>query len=220
MSNRDLPKGVLRGAIIFLAFLVIGALVGIIFLLQYYSNTHPANNNNSAIEGNQTNEVEEELGDYEYPDFKSSKVLKSSDDVDSDIKYEIKTADAQGMFSAFIINDKVYIQKKDITGLFDETYINSTIEENKFYEIGNIDKKVIDIHIGYVGEGIINPVLLILTEDGSLRYLKLADAVSTGNYNASDVITKKIVRMEDVSVTKDNKNSNSIIVITKDRKYI
>ena len=92
----------------------------------------------------------------------------------------------------------------------------SKMENDKLYEIGNIDKKVIDIHIGYRGNGIVNPILLILTEDGSLRHVKLVDAIANGTYAASDVILKKVVRIEDVVVSKNNVETNSIVLITED----
>ena len=215
MAKKGVSQGILKGFIILFAFLIIGGFVAIIFVLQYYEDTNPK----KEAKGPGVNEIIEsgnEVIDFDYPEFNSSKVIKSTDDVDSKIKYEIKTSDPQGMFSAIIRDDKVYIQKKDTTGIFESTYTNSKMENDKLYEIGNIDKKVIDIHIGYCGNGIVNPILLILTEDGSLRHVKLVDAIANGTYAASDVILKKVVRIEDVVVSKNNVETNSIVLITED----
>lgn len=216
MAKKKSSNGLLSAGVIILAFLIIGGLIAIIFALQYYVDTNPKkepqNPDVNAVAGDE-NEV---VINFDYPEFQSSKVIKSPEDVDSKISYEIRKSDPCGMFTAVIREDKVYIQKKDITGLFDSTYVDSKIEANKLYEIGNINKKVIDVHIGYCGEGIKNPMMLILTEDGSLRYVKLLDAITTGNYAASDVALKKAVRIEDVAVTKDNVETNSIVIITED----
>lgn len=220
MAKKISEKSI-KSIVIFLALLVLIGIIAIavfciIFVNDITEDTDtPYTNNVNNISNNITNENNI---DYNYPEFDESKIVKTTENIDKETSYNIKDYDEQGIFSAIIDESKVYIKLEDINNNFNILYPSSNLKKDQSYEIKNITEKVIDINFGYLGENYSKLVLLLLCENGDIKYVDLSTSnVLNENLVANDnIIANNIVRIENVVTVDNNKETNTIIVISND----
>ena len=220
MAKKMSSKNV-KTLVIVLSVLVCFGIISIVTFIGIFINNitgESSNESSSNVDSNVTNVISENTSvEYEYPVFDENKIIKSSDSIETEVLYNIKEYDSRGLFSATIVDDKVYISKENINNNFDSIYANSSLNVGELYEVKNITEKVIDVHFGYVGADYNKLILTILTENGDVKYVDLSTTLNfDGNFEASDVIANKIVRIENVELKENNEIKKSIILISND----
>lgn len=220
MAKKMSSKNV-KTLVIVLSVLVCFGIISIVTFIGIFINNitgESSNESSSNVDSNVTNVTAENTSvEYEYPVFDENKIIKSSDSIETEVLYNIKEYDSRGLFSATIVDDKVYISKENINNNFDSIYANASLNVGELYEVKNITEKVIDVHLGYVGADYNKLILTILTENGDVKYVDLSTTLNfDGNFEASDVIANKIVRIENVELKENNEIKKSIILISND----
>lgn len=216
---KKLSESNVKALVIVLISLICLAIIAVVIFIVIFINDITGDNDNESVSNtdntNTTNTLEENAIDYEYPIFDESKVIRSAEDSEKEITYNIKEYDSRGLFSATIVDNKVYISKEDLSGNFNSIYPNSSLNTGESYEISNITENIIDIHFGYVGTDYNRLILVVLAENGDVKYVDLSTTTNLdGNFVASDVIANNIVRIENVFINEDNSNRMSIILIS------
>ena len=214
MSDKTIKTIVIILALLVLIGIVAIITFSVIFVNDITEDTDSANTNTANSISNSL--TAENVIDYDYPEFDETKIVKTTENVDKEVSYIIKDYDDQGIFSATIEDDKVYIKLEDINNNFNTLYKNSALIKNQKYEIKNVTEKVIDIHFGYLGDSYSKLVLLLLCENGDIRYIDLSTSNNlNGEFLANDnIIAKNIVRIENVIATEGEIESKTIILIS------
>lgn len=214
MSDKTIKTIVIILALLVLIGIIAIITFSVIFVNDITEDTDSANTNTANSISNSL--TAENVIDYDYPEFDETKIVKTTENVDKEVSYIIKDYDDQGIFSATIEDDKVYIKLEDINNNFNTLYKNSALIKNQKYEIKNVTEKVIDIHFGYLGDSYSKLVLLLLCENGDIRYIDLSTSNNlNGEFLANDnIIAKNIVRIENVIATEGEIESKTIILIS------
>lgn len=220
MAKKMSEKSI-RRIVIILALLVLVGIISIIVFSAIFFNDLTKESDEQSSLSNTTNTSENELitqsvEDYNYPVFDETKIVKTTGNIDKEVSYTIKELDNQGIFSASISDNKVYVELEDINNKFNDLYKNANLTKNQTYEVKNITEKVIDIHFGYIGNDFNRLFLILLCENGDVRYIDLSTSNTlNGEFLVNDnVIAKNIVRIENVIMKDSDGESNSIILIS------
>lgn len=212
MTTEDAKKMTILLIVLIVIALIVMLAVGI------YSISSLFNSNKNAVQ-NSVNEVANEtinLEEYEYPEIDKKNIVVTAGEDTTNTKYFIKAYDALGLFSAKIDDGKVYIEKNDLTGKYDELYPNSFMQSNTKYEVLNLGNSATNIKIGYLGNDYMKPVLVILQNNGKVSYVDIANSALIGTFEATELNAKRVIRIENVTIDTGNSENMGILIMQDD----
>lgn len=107
--------------------------------------------------------------------------------------------DRNGLYVKIDDNGNVYLY---VTSK-DSLYNSSKMELSKEYQVTGFSGKVVDVFLGYEGQGGVDyPLILFLMEDGSVEYLNAKQAVENLDFKSNGKLNylSNIVRFEEASI--------------------
>ncbi len=114
---------------------------------------------------------------------------------------DVKVSDGRVFFSTDIEDDSYKLSFSDLD-----------LEEIKDKEITGFDVPVEKVHLAYMGNGDMAPILLFLMKDGSVEYLESRDMLENENYKSSGKLgnLSDIVKFTNVTITDLDENGETL----------
>ena len=211
MTADDAKKMTILLILLIVVALIVLLGVGIYSISKLFNNKNNSVNNMNMIQNEAINLVE-----YEYPQIDKKNIITVAGEDVTDSRYCIKAYDALGLFTATINEGKVYIKVSNLTGKFNELYPTSLVQSNTEHEVLNIENSATNIKIGYLGNSYMNPVLVVLQNNGNVSYVNIGSSLSTGKFEAQKASVQRVIRIENVTIDTGTIEKMGILLMQDD----
>ncbi len=184
---------------------------------------------NSVVENNSDNtQVEEKIVyKYERPTINTNKCLNPTNGASYSFSRGVDS-NYLDLTCTISSNRKVSLTFNNVSSLKDnygytinnKINVNSTL--NSFStEIANFSADVIDVYLGYMGQGIGQETVLFLMKDGSVEYLPIKDAFKNNTFKSYGKLSSvnDIVEIINGNVKYENGGNRAVFAIKQDGSF-